>query len=77
MRHEHDEHGAALSQLDEIVQGFSLPDDACGSWRALYAGTAKLMDDLMEHIHLENSILFSRFAAPGTGSPEAESPGAG
>jgi len=64
MRDEHDEHGAALSRLDEIVQGFALPDDACGSWRALYAGTAKLRDDLMEHILLENSVLFPRFAAP-------------
>ena len=27
-------------------------------WRALYLGLRALRDDLMEHIHLENNILF-------------------
>ena len=34
---------------------------ACRSWQALYAGAAKLRDDLIEHIHLENNVLFPRF----------------
>ena len=31
------------------------------SWQALYAGLAKLTSDLMEHIHLENNVLFPRY----------------
>ena len=31
------------------------------SWRALYAGVRKLSDDLTNHIHIENNILFPRF----------------
>lgn len=61
MRHDHDDHGALVRQLEEIARGFVLPAGACRSWQALYAGTAKLVDDLMEHIHLENNLLFPRF----------------
>lgn len=61
MRHDHDRHGAHLRQLEAITKGFVLPDGACRSWGALYAGTAKLVDDVMEHIHLENNVLFPRF----------------
>lgn len=63
MRHDHDDHGAYLRRLDEITHGFELPEGACRSWQALYAGTRKLADDLMDHIHLENNILFPRFEA--------------
>jgi regulator of cell morphogenesis and NO signaling len=34
------------------------PAGACNTWRALYAGTAQLTDDLISHIHLENNVLF-------------------
>ena len=43
-----------------MSQGYrrlQLPEGARRSWQALYAGTAKLTSDLMEHIHLENYIL--------------------
>lgn len=63
MRHDHDDHGAQLRRIDEITHGFEVPEGACRSWQALYAGTRKLADDLMDHIHLENNILFPRFEA--------------
>lgn len=61
MRLDHDNHGAHIRRLESITNGFTLPDGACRSWQALYAGAAKLVDDLMEHIHLENNVLFPRF----------------
>jgi regulator of cell morphogenesis and NO signaling len=36
------------------------PPHACNTWRALYRGLEELRDDLMQHIHLENNILFAR-----------------
>ena len=32
-----------------------------GGWRSLYAGLAKLAEDLTENIHIENNILFPKF----------------
>lgn len=61
MRLDHDDHGVHLRRLESLTNGFALPEGACRSWTALYAGTSKLVDDLMEHIHLENNVLFPRF----------------
>jgi regulator of cell morphogenesis and NO signaling len=63
MRHEHDDHGETLRALEALTDGGVPPAGACNTWRALYAGTRKLTDDLMEHIHLENNVLFPRFGA--------------
>lgn len=61
MRHDHDGQEAALTRIAAITHGFRLPSDACKSWQRLYAGTRKLVDDVEEHIYLENEILFPRF----------------
>lgn len=63
MRHEHDEHGERLANLEHLANHFKLPEEACPTWRALYAGVAKLIDDVHEHVHLENNVLFARFEA--------------
>lgn len=61
MRAEHLEHGERLERLAQLTGAFSPPDGACTTWRALYAGCAKLDGDLREHIHLENNLLFPKF----------------
>ena len=61
MRMEHNEHGDRLEQLVALTGEFSSPEGACTTWRALYAGCAKLDGDLREHIHLENNKLFPMF----------------
>lgn len=60
MMQEHDDHGANLRGLRELATGFVPPPEACATWRALYAGLEKLEAELMEHIHLENNVLFPR-----------------
>lgn len=57
---EHDDHGESLRRLRELATGFVPPPEACATWRALYAGLEKLEAELMEHIHLENNVLFPR-----------------
>ncbi len=57
---EHDDHGVNLHRMRELATQFVPPPEACGTWRGLYAGLAKLEADLMKHIHLENNILFPR-----------------
>lgn len=61
MEHEHVEHGEKLRQLEALTRNHTPPADACTSWHALYAGTRKLVDDVMQHIHLENNVLFPQF----------------
>ena len=63
MRHEHVSHGAQIERLATLAHQHRPPEEACNTWRALYAGTQRLTDDLMEHIHLENNVLFPRFEA--------------
>jgi regulator of cell morphogenesis and NO signaling len=63
MREEHDEHGERLANLQALAHDFALPEEACSTWRALYAGVRKLIDDVHEHVHLENNVLFARFEA--------------
>jgi regulator of cell morphogenesis and NO signaling len=61
MRDEHTGHGAHLERLAAFTHDHTPPQGACNTWRALYAGTAQLTDDLISHIHLENNVLFPRF----------------
>jgi regulator of cell morphogenesis and NO signaling len=63
MRHEHDAHGERLRALLALTADFTPPGDACTTWRALYAAGQQFVDDLMQHIHLENHLLFPRFEA--------------
>jgi regulator of cell morphogenesis and NO signaling len=60
MRHEHDHHGGEFAKLEALTNGITLPRGACNTWRALYLGLQTLREDLMEHIHLENNVLFER-----------------
>ncbi len=59
---EHDDHGAHLRALEALTDDFTAPVEACATWRALYVGARRLADDLMEHVHIENHVLFPRFA---------------
>lgn len=60
MRREHDDHGEALAVIDGLTGGITPPAGACNTWRALYLGLETFKTDLIDHIHLENNILFDR-----------------
>jgi regulator of cell morphogenesis and NO signaling len=60
MEHEHRDHGANLARIRELAGDFTPPEAACTSWRALYLRLHALEGELMEHIHLENNVLFPR-----------------
>ncbi|MDW5375622.1 iron-sulfur cluster repair protein YtfE [Halomonas sp. HP20-15] len=63
MRFEHDEHGEALARLMALSHDIHIPKGACTTWRALYAGLYEFREDLMQHVHLENNVLFERATA--------------
>lgn len=60
MEHEHDDHARNLARVRELTTDLVPPAEACTTWRALYLRLAALEAELMEHIHLENNVLFPR-----------------
>lgn len=60
MRAEHEEVGELLSKMREVSNDYTLPDEACPSFTALYHRLGDLERDLHQHIHLENNLLFPR-----------------
>ena len=49
------------------TRNYTLPADACISYRTLYQALEGFEADLHQHIHKENNILFPRAAAMETG----------
>ncbi len=78
MRAEHTSHGLALDQIHALTHDMQPPEGACNTWRALYAGISQFTDDLIQHIHLENKVLFPAFeAARDSGCGSAQGGGCG
>lgn len=55
---DHEADGTRLKKMRELSGDYTLPDGACPSFTALYAGLEDLEKDLHWHIHLENNVLF-------------------
>ncbi len=58
MRYEHEQVGEMLAEMRRLSGDYSIPDDACASYRALYDGLVGLESDTHLHIHKENNVLF-------------------
>jgi len=63
MEHEHDEAGNIIMEIARLSNNFTPPEEACNTFRALYAGLEEFQNDLFQHIHLENNILFPKAIA--------------
>lgn len=60
LEQEHDEAGDALSEMRKLTSNYTLPSDACASFSSLYEHLLAIEDNLHQHVHLENSVLFPR-----------------
>lgn len=63
MVQEHESAGAIVAELRRITSGYQAPEDACPTYRGLYAALHEFEEDLHRHVHLENNILFPRAIA--------------
>ncbi|HIW31933.1 MAG TPA: iron-sulfur cluster repair di-iron protein [Candidatus Paenibacillus intestinavium] len=63
LEEEHENAGRLLNELRDITNNFTPPDDACGTYRTVYARLEQLEKDTFEHVHLENNVLFDRVRA--------------
>lgn len=63
MEAEHESAGEALEAFRYLTDSYQAPEDACGTFRALYDALATLERDMHQHVHLENNVLFPRALA--------------
>lgn len=60
---EHDVVGDLFKEIRRLTDGYTEPEGACASYRAMLTGLAEMERDLHEHIHKENNILFPNVIA--------------
>lgn len=60
---EHDSAAAIVAELRQLTNGFQPPKWACPRNTAFHAGLASFEQDLQQHVHLENNLLFPRAIA--------------
>ncbi|WP_288955681.1 iron-sulfur cluster repair di-iron protein [uncultured Polaribacter sp.] len=60
MEDEHENAGDILKEIKKLSNNYTPPEGACNTFRALYAKLEEFENDLHQHIHLENNILFPK-----------------
>jgi len=60
MQKEHAIAGEDMTYFRKLTNDYTLPEDACNSYTYLFEKMKEFEDDLHQHIHLENNILFPK-----------------
>lgn len=60
MFEEHENAGEVLKKIAKLSNNYTAPPEACNTFRALYSKLEEFEQDLHQHIHLENNILFPK-----------------
>ncbi|MCC7332470.1 MAG: hemerythrin domain-containing protein, partial [Flavobacteriales bacterium] len=63
MEMEHTDAGEILFKIKDLSNNHTPPEGACNTFKALYAKLEEYQNDLFQHIHLENNILFPKSIA--------------
>lgn len=58
MEMEHEQAGELLYRIRELTDNYTVPADACTTFRVSLAGLKEFEEDLHKHVHLENNLLF-------------------
>jgi regulator of cell morphogenesis and NO signaling len=62
---DHEDAGALMAEIRSLSRNFNPPGYACATFRAFYEGLRDFEQDLHQHVHLENNILFPRATSLG------------
>lgn len=57
---EHETAGDFAKKIQQLSNNFTPPEWACNTYKALYYKLNEFINDLYQHIHLENNILFHK-----------------
>lgn len=60
MEHEHEEAGKLMAEISSLSNGYTPPSNACNTFIVLYSELKEFEQDLHQHVHLENNILFPK-----------------
>lgn len=60
MEEDHDNAGDIFKRISKLTNKYQTPDGACNTFKALYSKLEEFEDDLHQHVHLENNILFPK-----------------
>ena len=60
MHEEHDHAGSVFKRIAVLTNNYNTPEGACNTFKALYSKLEEFEQDLHQHIHLENNILFPK-----------------
>jgi regulator of cell morphogenesis and NO signaling len=60
MEIEHQAAGEVMASIRQLSGGYTLPDDACATFKVTYEEFQAFETDLRQHFHLENNILFPK-----------------
>ncbi len=60
MEDEHENAGNIFKEIARLTNNYNPPEGACNTFKALYAKLDEFEQDLHQHIHLENNILFPK-----------------
>lgn len=63
MEFEHEEAGVALAQLRQLTDDYTPPEWACNTYRAMLDALHTFEQDMHQHVHKENNVLFPRAIA--------------
>ncbi len=60
MESEHEAAGEIIKRIRRLSNQFTVPQDACNTYRVTYRLLEAFESDLFRHIHLENNVLFPK-----------------
>ncbi len=60
MEHEHDVVGNMFKTIRKLSNDYIAPNEACSTYKVSYLKLKEFEEDLHQHIHLENNILFPK-----------------
>lgn len=63
MEAEHTSAGDAFKEIRDITNNLTPPEHACNTYRTVFSLLEEFEEDLHQHIHLENNILFPKAIA--------------
>lgn len=67
MEQEHEDAEGIVARMLEITHQLQLPENASVTWQQLYKELGIFIDDLNQHIYLENEVLFPRVVTDSGG----------